>query len=193
MQLARCRELEPHPVVVQDGGAGAVARKLSWSGKEEREHMKRFGGSHFRQIRGCVTARPVLFDVVQHGHDRIERRHHQHIVVVHHPRRAVGEDRRERGDDRAQVRLAHGVGMGPLADDAARCQPRTRAFEELPCEERRHARNPGVRRLGNDHVVLTAREKQMRTSVADDEVCARVGERLMILRVEEVRRLDNLG
>ena len=46
------------------------------------------------------------------------------------------------------------VGVDPLADDAARRQPIARAFEKLLREQRRHAGNPRIRRLRDDHVVL---------------------------------------
>ena len=92
-----------------------------------------------------------------------------------------------------RVTLADGVGVRPLADDAARREPRARAFEELAREERGHAGNPRIRWLGDDHVVLLAREQQVRSSVADDQPCARIGERPVILGVEEARRLDHLG
>ena len=62
----------------------------------------------------------------------------------------------------------------------ARRQPVARGDEELAGEERRNAGNPGVRRLRDDHVVLAARQQQMRSAVADDQMRARIVERVLV-------------
>ena len=47
--------------------------------------------------------------------------------VADTPHRALREDRRERPDDRSQIRIAHVVGVRPLAEDAVGGEPRARA------------------------------------------------------------------
>ena len=86
-----------------------------------------------------------------------------------------GNDRQEGRDDRSQIGVADVVGVRPLAQHAARREPRARAFEELAREERRDARHPRVRRLRDDHVVGLRAEHQVRAAVADDQARARVG------------------
>jgi hypothetical protein len=95
--------------------------------------------------------------------------------------------------DRSEVAFADRVGVRPLADDTAGGEARLCPLEELAREERGDAGNPGVRRLGNDHVVLLSRQQQVRTTVADDEVRPGVGERVVVFGLEEARGLDDFG
>ena len=85
------------------------------------------------------------------------------------------------------------VGVRPLAQHAARRQAVARGLEELAREERGDAGHPRVRRLGDDDVVALAGEQQVRSPVADDEARARVGQRAMILVVEEARGFDDFA
>ena len=80
-----------------------------------------------------------------------------------------GNTERERGDDRLAGRRADVVGVRPLAEQAVGLEPRSRRLEELAGEQRRHARHPRIRRLGDDDVVALRRQQQMRPAVADDQ------------------------
>ncbi len=65
--------------------------------------------------------------------------------------------------------VADVVGVRPLADDAARSETIAHGAEKFAREERRDARDPRIRWLRYDDVVLTGRQEQMRAAVADNQ------------------------
>ena len=109
----------------------------------------------------------------------------QDVGFADQPQRAVRKHRQERGDDRAEIRVADVVGVRPLAQHAARRQTGARDLEELAGEQRRDAGHPRVRRLRDDHVVLLVAEQQVRAAVTDDEPRARVWQGAVVLGFEE--------
>ena len=82
--------------------------------------------------------------------------------------------------------------MRPLAENPARGQTPSRRFEELPREETGDARDPGVRRLRDDDVVLRAAEHQVRAAIAGDDARARIGEGAMVIGGKQLGGLDHL-
>ena len=64
---------------------------------------------------------------------------------------------------------------------------------ELAREEVGHPRDPGIRRLGGDHVVALPAGQKTPARVVDHEGDARIVERPAVLRLEEARRADDGG
>ncbi len=71
-----------------------------------------------------------------------------------------------------QVVGADVVGVGPLAEHAARLEAIAGGLEELAGEERGDASHPRVRRLGNDDVIALAGQQEVGPAVADDDARA---------------------
>src|SRR5207244_11984069 len=64
-----------------------------------------------------------------------------------------GEYRLEGGEDGAKAGEGELVGLQPLAEDAVGAEAPVRQPVEVAREDVRHPRDPGMRRLRDDHVV----------------------------------------
>ena len=67
-----------------------------------------------------------------------------------------------------------------------RCETCLRRQKEFAREESRDPRDPRIRRLRDDDVVLPRGQQEMRPSIADDEMRTRIGKRVAIVVVEEM-------
>ena len=104
---------------------------------------------------------PATGDIRQHAVNRTGRGDEKDVAVAGQPCRGIGKYRKEGRDDRSEIRAGDVVGMRPLADHAARGEAAPRRGKELPREQRRDARHPGIRRLGDDDVVELRCQQQM--------------------------------
>ena len=105
-------------------------------------------------------------DAGQTPGQRLGRAHQQHVGLADQPQCPIGEHGEKRRHDRAQIGFADVVGMRPLAQHAARRQPRLRDLEELACEERGDAGHPRVGWLRHDDVVALVGQQEVRAAVA---------------------------
>ena len=118
------------------------------------------------------------------GRRTVARRDEEEIVAADQPHGATRKHRLKCRRDRTQIGAGDVVGVHPLADDAARLQPAARRLKELAGEERRHARHPRVRGLGDDDVIAPRCQREMRSAVANNQPHATIVERVAVHRAE---------
>ena len=124
---------------------------------------------------------------------RCDGANQEQVALADQPHRAVREDRREGGHNRLQIGIGDFVGVRPLAEDAARLQPRARGREELAREERGDAGHPWVGWLRDNDIVLARRQSQVRPAVADEQAHGRLAQDVVIFADEVRRCFDHLG
>ncbi len=80
------------------------------------------------------------------------------------------------------------INLHPLDEDAVFLQAAASQLEEFLCEEIGDARNPGMARFADDHVILRRVDAQVCARVVNNQAQARVFERLVINVIEILSR-----
>src|SRR5262249_62409954 len=101
----------------------------------------------------------------------------------------VRENAPEGSQKHFQQRFIEPVEMDPLCEDAARPQAAFADFQKLAREELGWPREPGVRRLRDDDLILLALTKQGCARIVNDHSQAWISERIVIELGKEARGL----
>ena len=193
VQALRRRELERQPVVGVEVGAEREPGRVRLGQQEVGEERPRRAEAEAEEVlaqRG--RRRPRGLHAREVERPRLARADQDEVGgAVRVPHRGRGERGAEGLDDHLQILGADRVAVDPLHHHPARRQPRARQRVELLREERGHAADPRVGRLGDDDVPPAIAGQQVVARVADGQVDLRVAQHLAALAPEELRGLDH--
>ncbi|MNS34197.1 hypothetical protein D3C72_663200 [compost metagenome] len=118
----------------------------------------------------------------------------QHDVgLLHLPQRHMGEALGEGAQHQLERLVVHLVEVEPLHHQAARLEMAGGLLVEVGTKEIADAGHPGVRRLRDQHVVLTVAQAQEAAGVLEMQLGARIGQRVAADVLEEPVGLDDAG
>ena len=96
------------------------------------------------------------------------------------PKRDAMKFREKRREEHAQILGIQGIGLHPLHEYSTRSEPAANGRVKLAREKRGDTGNPGIRRFGNNQVVIPARGEEKIAGVVKRHMHARVEKNVAI-------------